>query len=61
VIQYEDDIASVHLYDIGDDVLGPNAEHDTETMLAWLLFMARYDESVVRGEAGISIHEASEG
>jgi len=57
----EDDIASVHLYDVGDDVLGPNVAHDSETMLAWLLFMARYDEAIVRGEADLSIHEASEG
>jgi hypothetical protein len=57
----EDDVASVHLFDVGDDVLMADVAYDSATMLALLLFAARYDTAMVSGAANFVIREASEG
>ena len=58
---YEDDVASRHLFDVGDDVLVPNVAYDSAMMLALLWFAVRYDAAMVAGEGDLIIHEASEG
>jgi hypothetical protein len=58
---FEDDVASVHLFDVGDDVLESDVAYDSATMLALLWFAARYDAAMVSGAANFIIQEASEG
>lgn len=58
---YEDDVASLHLFEVGDDVLVPGAAYDSATMLALLWFAVRYDTNLASGEGDFVITETSEG